>query len=121
MMQERAWLVPFLRQLSVRPRQVLGREDVRALAVFLDAYGSIRRDAGLPEFPLAEGQLLEAFHRWLAGRYGLFGLDLWQIVERLDASPSNVWTFLDCFDEYLRVERGVPGIRTRASPYASLV
>jgi hypothetical protein len=56
---DKPWLLPLLRKISIRPGAYLGAEDVRSLELFLTAYGQAREDLGLPK---SVGSSLEPSH-----------------------------------------------------------
>jgi len=96
--------------MSVRPGAYLGSEDVRSLDLFLTAYSLARSDLGLPEYGPGEETLLVDFSAWLEKR--LKKTDTrgwWGLIERADGSKTNVYTFIDFFDEFLKKEIGIVG------------
>lgn len=59
--ENEAWLLPFLRRMSVRPGMYLGAEDVRSLHLFITAYTQARSDLGVPEFGEGEETVCKNF------------------------------------------------------------
>lgn len=113
---DKPWLLPLLRKISIRPGAYLGAEDVRSLDLYLSAYGHAREDLGLPAFFPDEDSLLEDFTSWLKRTTGLSDTrGWWGLIEQLDKTPKNVHLFLRLFDEFLRVEANVAdGLQARS-------
>lgn len=106
---EKPWLLPFLRQMSVRPGAYLGCERVQSLDLFLTAYMLARSDLGAPEYGTGEERLLGNFAAWLEQRLDISDTrGWWGLIERYDPSDTNIRTFIKLFDEFLRTNGGVP-------------
>jgi hypothetical protein len=108
MKPEDPWLLPFLRMMRRRPASYLGAEDVWSLYLFVHAYSMARSDLGMKEFGRGEETLLSDFKVWLENKFGMTDTRGWHgLIERIDGSATNIFTFLRLFDEFL-VSRGEP-------------
>lgn len=99
------WLIPFLQCVRSRPGMILGNEMVRTLATFISGYAQAREDLGIPAFGESEGNLLDSFSHWLAGKLRSQRSLRWAgHVEFLDPSEHNIWTFFRLLDEFAAEE-----------------
>ncbi len=94
------WLIQLLARIEARPGMYLGSEEVRDLCVYLAGYGTARQDLGLE----ASDRVLSEFTNWLRGRVdaGVMTSLGWPgLIEKTDASRSNVRTFFKQFEAFL--------------------
>lgn len=105
--EDKPWLLSFIRRMRVRPGMYLGSEEVRALDLYLTAYAQARLDLGLPEHGPGEERLLPCFQQWLEKRLKTTDTrGWWGLIEQADPTGTNVRTFLALFDEFLLTEVG---------------
>jgi hypothetical protein len=96
---ENDYLVAVLRRVAVSPGLYLGREDVRALELYVAGYRHAWADLGNP---VERTTVLDEFYRWLSKRMRqTTTLGWWGLIEARDASDTNVRTFFTLFDEFL--------------------
>ncbi|WP_437685674.1 hypothetical protein [Sorangium sp. So ce176] len=87
-------------------RNLLGDENVRTLAVFIQGYCQAGVDLGMPEFGATESSLLAEFEKWLATKLDDTRDVAWPtLIATDDPGERNVRTFFARFEEFLQ-ERG---------------